>query len=230
MTRQFRTFGWRRTSARRFNNGRCTSRVHPHPRHVEIRYGDNFGMVGTWASATARSSGAPEADRGESSPRSPTTCATMGMPRASPPTSIHGAGTIEFLLDTDGQFYFMEMNTRIREHPSRDGHQLRLVKENPVAAGEPISFRARPALRGTIECRINAEDRIGTSTSPAHHASPPGARAGWTRTLRRYTVPPYETAAAKSSCTATSREADAHGRPPNASPRGRHTTIRSWRG
>src|SRR5690606_13991494 len=74
-----------------------------------------------------------------------------------------GAGTIEFLLDEDRSFYFMEMNTRIQvEHPVTEmvtGYDL--IKEQiRAAAGLPLSIPQGPVtLRGhSIECRINAEN------------------------------------------------------------------------
>ncbi|MGF9904877.1 acetyl-CoA carboxylase biotin carboxylase subunit [Brevibacillus porteri] len=77
--------------------------------------------------------------------------------------SYHGAGTVEFLLDKHGQFYFMEMNTRIQvEHPVTElvtGFDL--IKEQlTVAAGQPLSFTQEDIqLDGwAIECRINAEN------------------------------------------------------------------------
>jgi acetyl-CoA carboxylase biotin carboxylase subunit len=74
-----------------------------------------------------------------------------------------GAGTIEFLLDRDGRFYFIEMNTRIQvEHPTTEMITgIDLVREQIlVCGGEPLSFRQEDVQpRGwAIECRINAED------------------------------------------------------------------------
>jgi acetyl-CoA carboxylase biotin carboxylase subunit len=72
-----------------------------------------------------------------------------------------GPGTIEYLLDPDGNFYFMEMNTRIQvEHPiTEESLKYDLVAEQiKVAAGEHLSFKEQPPLYYAIECRINAED------------------------------------------------------------------------
>jgi acetyl-CoA carboxylase, biotin carboxylase subunit len=77
--------------------------------------------------------------------------------------NYHGAGTVEFLLDKHGKFYFMEMNTRIQvEHPVTElTTKIDLIKEQiMVAAGYPLSFlQADVNIDGwAIECRINAEN------------------------------------------------------------------------
>jgi acetyl-CoA carboxylase biotin carboxylase subunit len=91
------------------------------------------------------------------------------------------AGTIEFLLDGDGSYYFMEMNTRIQvEHGVTELVTGRdLVKEQiHVATGEPLSFSQKEIrIEGhAIECRINAEDPDTFVPSPGtiRHFHPPG--------------------------------------------------------
>ena len=76
---------------------------------------------------------------------------------------IQAFGTVEFLLDKDKNFYFMEMNTRIQvEHPITEMRTgIDMVKEQiKIAAGEELKFKQKDIeFRGNaIECRINAED------------------------------------------------------------------------
>jgi len=112
-----------------------------------------------------------------------------------------GAGTIEFLLDEDNSFYFMEMNTRIQvEHPVTEMvTNFDLVKEQiRVAAGEPIAFEIKGGrVRGhAIECRVNAEDPFRNfQPSPGriesyHPPGGPGVRVD-THIYAGYTVPPH---------------------------------------
>jgi acetyl-CoA carboxylase biotin carboxylase subunit len=111
-----------------------------------------------------------------------------------------GAGTIEMLLNEDGSFYFMEMNTRIQvEHPVTEQITgVDLVKEQiRVAAGLPLSVTELPPLRGhVIECRVNAEDPVRNfQPSPGHISvfhppGGPGVRLD-THVYAGYTVPPH---------------------------------------
>lgn len=112
-----------------------------------------------------------------------------------------GAGTIEFLLDRNGQFYFMEMNTRIQvEHPVTEmvtGMDL-IAEQIRIAAGEPLGYTQADVHNSghAIECRINCED-------PDHDFRPtpgmvsaylppggPGVRMD-SHLYQGYQVPPY---------------------------------------
>jgi acetyl-CoA carboxylase biotin carboxylase subunit len=111
-----------------------------------------------------------------------------------------GAGTIEMLLDANGEFFFMEMNTRIQvEHPVTEMLTgVDLVKEQiRVAAGMPMREKETPTLRGhVIECRVNAEDpmrnfqpspgKIDVFNVPGGN----GVRVD-THAYAGYTVPPF---------------------------------------
>lgn len=112
-----------------------------------------------------------------------------------------GAGTMEFLLDDDGKFWFMEMNTRIQvEHPvSEMISGIDLIKEQiRVASGKRLS-RTQDEVRFTghaIECRINAEDPdrdFRPSAGTLAEFAPPGGP--WTRVDSHcfvgWTVSPY---------------------------------------
>ncbi len=83
--------------------------------------------------------------------------------RAAQAANYVNAGTIEFLVDKDGNFYFMEMNTRIQvEHPvTEEVTGIDLIKEQLlIASGEKLAFDQRQITfnKHAIECRINAED------------------------------------------------------------------------
>ncbi len=92
--------------------------------------------------------------------------------------SYEGAGTVEFLVDDNNNFYFMEMNTRIQvEHPVTEmvtGVDL-IAEQIKIAGGKNLEFNQDDIqLNGhAIECRINAED-------PSHNFRPsPGKITGW---------------------------------------------------
>ena len=112
-----------------------------------------------------------------------------------------GAGTIEFLLDKEGNFYFMEMNTRIQvEHPVTEMVVDRdLLKDQiRVAAGENLAYAQKDiTVHGhAIECRINAEDwEKNFMPNPGeiisfHIPGGPGVRVD-THAYERYRIPPF---------------------------------------
>ncbi|MEO0808167.1 MAG: acetyl-CoA carboxylase biotin carboxylase subunit, partial [Cyanobacteria bacterium J06643_4] len=121
--------------------------------------------------------------------------------RAAQSINYVGAGTVEFLVDQSGEFYFMEMNTRIQvEHPVTEmvtGIDL-IAEQIRVAQGDPLSFsQSDIQLRGhAIECRINAED-------PEYNFRPnPGRISGYlapgglgvrmdSHVYTDYEIPPY---------------------------------------
>lgn len=126
-----------------------------------------------------------------------------------------GAGTVEFLVDNDRNFYFMEMNTRIQvEHPiTEQVIEYDLVREQiKVAAGEPISGKNYFPQMHAIECRINAENpykdfrpspgKITNLHLPGGH----GIRID-THVYTGYVIPPqYDSMIAKLIATAQTRE------------------------
>ena len=126
-----------------------------------------------------------------------------------------GAGTIEFLVDKNGDFYFMEMNTRIQvEHPiTEEVTNFDLIKEQiKVAAGIPMSGKNYFPEFHAMECRINAEDpangfrpspgKITNLNLPGGH----GVRVD-THIYAGYTIPSnYDSMVAKLIVTARTRE------------------------
>ena len=104
--------------------------------------------------------------------------------RAAKAVGYESAGTIEFLLDKSGQFYFMEMNTRIQvEHPVTETVTgIDLIKSQiRIAAGEPLEIKQKDILlKGhSIECRINAENpELNFRPSPGtiEHLHVPGGK------------------------------------------------------
>jgi acetyl-CoA carboxylase, biotin carboxylase subunit len=110
------------------------------------------------------------------------------------------AGTFEFLLDEDGSFYFMEMNTRIQvEHPVTEMVTLADIVRNQIriASGEDLQYKQEDVqIRGhSIECRINAEDPVKFTPSPGKITAfnipgGPGVRVD-TAVYPGYVVPPY---------------------------------------
>jgi len=113
--------------------------------------------------------------------------------------NYEGAGTVEFLLEETGNFYFMEMNTRVQvEHPVTESVVgMDIIREQiRIAAGEPLDTGIRLPMGHAIECRINAEDpENGFRPSPGqivswHQPSGYGVRVD-SHAYQGYRIPPY---------------------------------------
>jgi acetyl-CoA carboxylase biotin carboxylase subunit len=126
------------------------------------------------------------------------------------------AGTFEFLLDEDGKFYFMEMNTRIQvEHPVTEMVTLADIVRNQIriAEGEELGYTQEDVqiVGHSIECRINAEDPVTFAPSPGKITAfnlpgGPGVRVD-TAVYPGYVVPPhYDSMIAKVIVHARTRE------------------------
>ena len=191
-----------------FGNGKVyLEKYLARPRHVEIQViGDTHGRV-THLGERECSLQRRHQKLIEESPSpamTPKLRDRMGAAavRAAEAINYQSAGTVEFLLDQDGSFYFMEMNTRIQvEHPVTEmvtGYDL--IKEQiRVAAGEKHSVPDKEpvVLNGhAMECRINAEDPSKNfQPSPGeitiwHAPGGPGVRVD-SHAYQGYRVPPF---------------------------------------
>ena len=130
--------------------------------------------------------------------------------------AYNNVGTIEFLMDEKGRYYFMEMNTRIQvEHPvTEQVYGLDLLREQiRLAAGEPLERTQDSVVPGAhaIECRVNAEDPLTFAPSPGnitgyHQPGGYGVRVD-TMAFEHYRVQPYyDSLVAKLICWGDSRD------------------------
>jgi acetyl-CoA carboxylase biotin carboxylase subunit len=173
------------------------------PRHVEIQvFGDQHGRVMHFGERECSIQRRHQklVEEAPSPALTPQLRAAMGKAAVKAAKAIEyvGAGTIEFLLDHDRSFYFMEMNTRIQvEHPVTEvttgfdlvKEQIRVAAGEPLAAPETVTHRLH-----AIEFRVNAEDP-DRNFAPApgkittfHPPGGPGVRLD-THVYAGYTVP-----------------------------------------
>jgi acetyl-CoA carboxylase biotin carboxylase subunit len=202
------------------NDGMYMEKFVQEPRHIEIQIvGDKFGKV-CHLSERDCSIQRRHQKLCEETPSPALTDELrqkMGDAAIAGATAIgyEGAGTIEFLVDKNGDFYFMEMNTRIQvEHPiTEEVTDFDLIKEQiKVAAGIPISGQNYFPKLFALECRINAEDPgNGFRPSPGkitnlHLPGGHGVRID-SHVYSGYTIPPnYDSMIAKVIVSGQSRE------------------------
>jgi len=202
------------------NDGVYMEKFIEEPRHIEIQIaGDQFG---TFCHMSERDCSIQRRHQKlvEETPSPFMTKALrkkMGEAaiKAAAAVNYEGVGTVEFLVDKNKNFYFMEMNTRIQvEHTiTEEVIGFDLIKEQiKIAAGVPISGINYEPQMHSIQCRINAEDpfndfrpspgRITDYHSPGGH----GVRVD-THVYADYTIPPnYDSMIGKLIVTAQTRE------------------------
>ncbi|HET9947708.1 MAG TPA: acetyl-CoA carboxylase biotin carboxylase subunit [Longimicrobiales bacterium] len=191
------------------------------PRHVEIQvFGDHHGRVMHFGERECSIQRRHQklVEEAPSPALTPELRAAMGEAAVCAARSIAyvGAGTVEFLLDREGRFYFMEMNTRIQvEHPVTEVTTgIDLLKEQiRVAAGEPLSAPEQVTHRvHAIEFRVNAEDPdrdFAPCPGTIHTFHPPGGPGVRldTHVYAGYTVPRhYDSLLAKLIVSGNTRE------------------------
>ncbi|GAB4400294.1 MAG: acetyl-CoA carboxylase biotin carboxylase subunit [Microscillaceae bacterium] len=202
------------------NNGLYLEKFVVEPRHIEIQVvGDQYGKVCHLSErdCTIQRRHQKLLEETPSPVMTPALRQKMGDAaiKAAQAIQYEGAGTIEFLVDKYGDFYFMEMNTRIQvEHPiTEEVTSFDLIKEQiKVAAGVPISGKNYEPLLHAIECRINAEDPAnGFRPSPGritnlHLPGGHGVRID-SHIYSGYVIPPnYDSMIAKLIVSAQTRE------------------------
>ena len=202
------------------NNAMYLEKLVEEPRHIEIQIvGDSFGK----ACHLSERDCSIQRRHQKLTEETPSPFMTDSLRDAMGKAAIkaaefikyEGAGTVEFLVDKNKKFYFMEMNTRIQvEHPiTEQVIDFDLIREQiKVAAGIPISGKNYLPKMHSIECRINAEDpendfrpspgKIETLHFPGGH----GVRLD-THVYSGYIIPPfYDSMIAKLITTAQTRE------------------------
>jgi acetyl-CoA carboxylase biotin carboxylase subunit len=203
------------------NDGVYLERFFPDARHVEVQvladhYGNVVHLGERDCSVQRRNQKLIEESPSPAVGKALRARMTEAAVTAAVSVDYRNAGTVEFLLAPDGNFHFIEMNTRIQvEHPVTEMVTgLDLIKEQiRIAAGEKLSFTQKDVrFRGhAIECRVNAEDPETFMPSPGiiswyHPPGGPSVRVD-SAAYTNYAVPPqYDSMVAKVIVHADSRD------------------------